>query len=308
MKSAPLIVLCALASTLAVQAADVAWISFHPPNGGPSTAAGNSAFTQAPDIGYTDALSANGHIVTRITTLDNAGLNAATLNAFDLVILSRSVPSGHFQTDAETAFWNGLTVPLMSLSGYINRGGASGNVRMGWMAGDTIPDVTSNPMRLTANNPLHPVFAGIPLTGGLMDNPYSVLASHPTNAATLQRGISVVTGALAGNGALIASVGTVGDPAVNGMVIAEWQAGTVLNTTPNGGVGDVLAGPRMAFLTGSREMAGLTSEGAGIFDLSADGATMFLNAVSYMSTIPEPSTYALLGLGALALAMRRKKS
>ncbi|MCI0364019.1 MAG: hypothetical protein L0219_09080, partial [Phycisphaerales bacterium] len=45
---------------------------------------------------------------------------------------------------------------------------------------------------------------------------------------------------------------------------------------------DVLAGPRLVFLTGSRESAGLTAEGSGIYDLTDDGAQMFLNAVTYM--------------------------
>jgi hypothetical protein len=306
MKSTPLIVLCALASALSAQAANIGWVSFHSGDNAPSQNAFNSAFTQAPDVGYTQLLGANGHIVTRIVTLDNAGLNAATLNAFDLVILSRSVPSGHYQTDAETAFYNGLTVPLISMGGYIIRGGGGGGTRMGWMSGETIPDVNSNPMRLNVNNSAHPIFAGIPLTGSLMDNPYSVLASHPTNAATLQRGISVITGAAAGGGTILATVGTAGDAAFGGSVIAEWQAGATLSTAP--GVADVLAGHRLAFLSGSREMAGLNSEGSGIYDLSSDGAQMFLNAVSYMTVVPEPSTYALLGLGALALVMRRKKS
>ena len=35
-------------------------------------------------------------------------------------------------------------------------------------------------------------------------------------------------------------------------------------------------------LTGSRE-SGITSEGAGIFDLTADGTQLFLNAVKYMT-------------------------
>jgi len=44
------------------------------------------------------------------------------------------------------------------------------------------------------------------------------------------------------------------------------------------------------FLTGSREHNGLTSEGAGIYDLTEDGARMFLNAVNYMSgVVPSPT-------------------
>lgn len=300
------LVLCAFATTLSTPAANIAWVSFHAGDNQPSTAAANSAFTQAPDVGYTQLLAANGHTVTRLVSLDNAGLNAATLNSYDLVIISRSVPSGHYQTDAETAFWNGITKPVISMGGYIIRGGASGNVRLGWMAADTIPDVTNSAVRLTVHDSMHPIFSGISLDGNnTMVNPFANLASHPTNA--IQRGISVVAGALAGGGVMLASVGTVGDPAFGGMVIGEWQAGAGLNTTPNGGPADILAGRRLAFLSGSREAAGLTSEGAGIFDLTADGSSMFLNAVNYM-TVPEPATYALLGIGILALLLRWRKT
>jgi hypothetical protein len=48
--------------------------------------------------------------------------------------------------------------------------------------------------------------------------------------------------------------------------------------------GDTLGGHRLVFLSGSREK-GITSQGAGIFDLKEDGAQMFLNAVKYM-TLP----------------------
>jgi hypothetical protein len=82
-------------------------------------------------------------------------------------------------------------------------------------------------------------------------------------------------------------------------VIVEWDAGAVLNN------GEVLAGPRMAFLTGSREADGVSSQTAGIYDLTADGSAMFLNAVEYMA-VPEPSTAMLIMLGMLGLALRRR--
>lgn len=44
----------------------------------------------------------------------------------------------------------------------------------------------------------------------------------------------------------------------------------------------MLGGRRLVFLTGSRENNSKSSETAGQYDLSADGAKMFLNAVKYM--------------------------
>jgi hypothetical protein len=70
------------------------------------------------------------------------------------------------------------------------------------------------------------------------------------------------------------------------MVIGEWPAGATMgNASAN-----QLGGHRLVFLTGSREVSGLTSEGSGIYDLSADGAKLFLNAVNYMAgTEPSPA-------------------
>jgi hypothetical protein len=247
----------------------------------------------APDVGYTSLLAANGHTVTRIVSSDIP--NAAVLNSFDLVIISRSVPSGHYELDAETAAWHSITAPMMLMGGYVLR-----NNRLGFTTGTTIPD-TAGTVGLTVNNPSHPIFAGISLDlNNTMVNPFAGITTF-TNA--VQRGISVNNNPVAGNGTILATIGTAGDPAFGGMVIGEWQAGASMGNSPP----DTLGGHRLVFLSGSREANGLTSEGSGIYDLSADGAQLFLNAVSYMA-VPEPSTYALLGLGALALFFRRKKA
>jgi hypothetical protein len=263
------------------RAANIVFISFHSADGTPSTAAFNDGFTNAPDAGYTRLLRDAGHNVTRIVSADNAALDPNVLNAADLVIISRSVPSGHYQINSETAFWNGLTAPVMILGAYINRGGAA-NQRLGFMTGDAIPDVNSNPLRLSVAQPSHPIFAGVALDGtGLMVNPYATIVTHTNDP---QRGISVITSPPTPGGTVLARVGTAGDAAFNGMVIGEWQAGAVMSTSLPDGTNDVLGGHRLVFLTGSREAAaGSTAEAAGIFDLTAEGARMFLNAVNYMT-------------------------
>ena len=297
MKRSVTFFVCALLTVGSLQAADIVWISFHSGDNAPSAAAATAGFTQAPDVGYTELLRANGHLVTRIVTSDipNSGL----LNMADLVIISRSVPSGHYELDAETAAWNGITAPMMIMGGYVLR-----NTRLGFTTGTTIPDVNSNPVRLTINQPLNPIFSGITLDGtNTMVNPYASIASFNGNP---QRGISVNTNPLAGNGTLLASIGTPGDAAVGGTVIAEWAAGSIMGNSPP----DTLGGRRLVFLSGSRESGtpALTAEGAGIFDLNPDGSRMFLNAVNYMA-IPEPSSGLLIALGTgVALLGRRKRS
>ena len=130
-----------------------------------------------------------------------------------------------------------------------------------------------------------------------MDNPYAGLATYPTDG-TKAAGISVNTDPADPNGKVLAMVSTASaatGPA-GGIVIAEWQAGAIL--THDGGAGrDTLAGRRLVFLTGSRENNSKSSETAGMFDLAADGAQMFLNAVKYMLTPPPGSATNLLTNG-----------
>jgi hypothetical protein len=281
-----------------LEAADIAWFSFHS-NADMASAAAMGAtppHTVAPDKAYTDLLIANGHNVTRF--LSTGTPNVATLNTFDVVMISRSVPSGDYETDPETAAWNGITAPMIITGGYVLR-----NNRLGFTTGTTIPD-TAGPVALTVNNPSHPIFAGIALdAANTMVNPYANIVNF---MGDVQRGISVNTNPVAGGGTVLATVGTSGDPAVGGMVIGEWQAGAMMGTSP----ADTLGGPRLVFLTGSREAAGDSSETAGLFDLTPDGQQMFLNAVNYMAAIPEPSTIvlcavAIAGLGLVGWKRRR---
>jgi hypothetical protein len=264
--------------------AKIAFVSFHPADDDPWNAADTAGFTEAPDVGYTALLREAGHDVTRFRTTGTPDVNV--LNTFDLVIISRSVPSGDYQDAPETALWNGITAPTMILGGYVIR-----QNRLGLMAGNDIPD-TTGPIKLTVNDPDHPIFEGISLDGtGTMVNDYAVIATY-TNQP--QRGISVVTGDPSTGGTVLATVGA-GDPAAGGLVIGEWKAGSVLAN----GTANTLGGDRLVFLTGSREhaanaaavppLAALTSEGSGIYDLTEDGAKMFLNAVDYMvGSTPDP--------------------
>jgi hypothetical protein len=278
-------------------AASIAWVSFHAADNMPSAAAVTAGFTDAPDKGYTDVLQAAGHTVTRFVTTDNAP--PAGLDAHDVIIISRSVPSGHYQTDTETAAWNAITKPAIVLGGYISR-----TNRLGLYSGNTIPD-TAGDIKLKAVQPAHPIFTGIVLDGA--NTTVNNFAGLATFNATVQRGISSVTEAVVPGGQVIATIDTAGDPANGATTIAFFPAGT---TMVNDGNDDVLGGSRLLFLTGSREASGLTSEGSGIYDLTPTGAHMFLNAVTFMQSaaIPEPGTVGLaaMALGGLGLVRRKR--
>ena len=282
-----------LLTALSLPGVNIAYVSYHAADDTPTAAAASAGFTNAADVGYTKLLAANGHNVTRFVRVGEVATSnpdlITALNTNDLVIISRCVPSGDFDSAAETAAWSSsVTVPLISMGGYINRAN-----RLGFHTGDTIPDANSTFLRLQVRASAHPIFAGIALdASGLMINPYSqrvTFTNATTGVTTLQNGISVVTSPVIGGGAILATVGTLGDGAFGGMVIAEFPAGT---TTQRG---DVLAAKRLVFLSGSRE-SGITAEGSGIYDLQPDGATMLLNAVTYMTTpqSPAPKCYSPL--------------
>ena len=310
---AALCCLLVLSIALPASAANIAWVSFHSADGTPSTNAGTAGFTQAPDVGYTNALTAAGHTVTRVVTQDSplTPEKIATLNASDLIIIGRSVASGHYQQPAESLFWNTtITKPIINTGAYTMR-----NTRLGMYTGGTIPD-TVNPVRMTAVNPSHPIFAGISLDGSnTMVNTYADPVNLTFGANNLQRGISVVTQPIVAGGQLIGTLPVMtGTPpaTVAGAAIALFPPGTVMDTDDTIGtdptdVENVLGGYRMIFLTGSREHDGLTSEGSGIYDLSADGGRMFLNAVNFMLAIPEPSSAMLLAFAVAGLGMLRKR-
>jgi hypothetical protein len=304
-----LALLIALAISLPASAVDVAWISFHAADNTPSAAATTAGFTQAPDVGYTQALTNAGHNVTRIVGHGQPFTPAevAALNAFDVVIVSRSNPSGNFQDPDETVFWNtSITAPVIHLGGYALRAN-----RIGMYTGNDIPDTGPTadatggpgPVRLTVNNPSHPIFAGVALDGtNTTVNNYanvvdaSTLLPAPNNVA--QRGISTVTNPVIAGGQVLATVGTAG-----GTIIAKFAPGlTTADATP-----DVLGGHRLIFLTGTRENAGLTAEGSGIYDLTQDGQRMFLNAVNFMANVPEPSTVTLVMVAIAGLGLIRKR-
>ena len=250
----------------------VVWVSFHGSDIVPASGAAGAGFTEAPDKAYTDLLADNGYNVIRYVTTNAPSLE--TLNTADLVIVSRSVASSGYQNEGATA-WNSVAAPMIITGGYTTR-----SSRMGFTTGGTMVDTTGD-ISLAVNDPSHPIFAGIELSGGTMVNPFAGVVTYPTDGTTVARGISINNDPVSAEGTLLATISDAGNGPVGAMVIAEWQAGATM--THDGGAGtDTLAGHRLVFLTGAREASGVSSETAGLYDLYEDGATMLLNAVDYM--------------------------
>jgi hypothetical protein len=254
----------------------IAWVSYHAADDEPHADAAAVGFTQAPDIGYTDLLKANGYNVVRVLT--SGSPDVEFLNTMDLVIISRTANSGHYSGGSAT-LWHSVTAPMINLNGYTLR-----SSRLGFTDGTNMPDTTGD-VKLTVTDPTHPIFAGIELIDGTMVNPYAQGAVPlPTDGVTISRGISINNNTPDDEGTVLATIAEVSAATgpVGGMVIAEWPAGAIMEHS-SGSPTDVLGGPRLVFLTGSREPSGVTGgQAAALYDLYADGEQMFLNAVKYM--------------------------
>jgi hypothetical protein len=281
-------------------AANIAWVTFHDNARAASAGAAAVGFTLPPDLGYTDLLTAAGHTVTRVLSInDPTPAHLDTINGFDLAIIGRSTSSNHFQQAGEQLFWNsGVTIPVITMNGYTLRAN-----RLGLEAGSTTPIDLIGDVRLKVNVPGHPIFDGIGLDGtDTTVNPYAGVVESPVDSA-LQRGASIPVDPIAAGGQLLATIGTATDPAFGGIAIAKWSPGATTTTA----AANVLGGHRLAFIGGSREADTISSETAGIFDLTGDGTTMFLNAVDFMLTVPEPSSATLLLLAAAGFTRRRRR-
>ncbi|MDB4491467.1 LamG domain-containing protein [bacterium] len=176
-----------------------------------------------------------------------------TMNAADLVVVSRKVNSG--DGGYNTFVWNDtITTPLISHSPYILR--TNDTERWQWMDGNGLAD--SVPSTVEANEPTHKIFEGITLADGLSSEWHFAI----------DRNTSVSTDPVGKGGTAIAT--KTGDPE-GAIIAAEWETG------------QVAVGPRMMFMVGAREPTPNEGIGAdyGRFNLTDIGQIAYLNSISY---------------------------
>jgi len=202
------------------------------------------------DQGWVDLLEANGYTVNldfrnqEGRTLDAAKIE--TLNAADLIIVSRDTDSGNYDDGQEPTQWNSITTPIILQVAHITRSN-----RWLWLDTDATNDTTAT---LEVVEPDHPVFNGV-----------TIGANNQLDILTM--GSSFANSTDAGNGTLIAK------RADNDQIwIAEWETGQEFYA----GSGQTAGGPRLYLVSGSDEGTD------GRYNLNADGEKMFLNAVRYM--------------------------
>ena len=89
------------------------------------------------DQGFIDLLESQGYTVDRMA--DSQSMDAskqALANTYDLVIIGRDLISGSYDdSDTEIGLWNGITAPMMNMTGYLLRSN-----RWRWVKSDSIKD------------------------------------------------------------------------------------------------------------------------------------------------------------------------
>ena len=127
-----------------------------------------------------------------------------------------------------------------------------------------------------AVDPMHAIFEGVTL-----DDDGQVVWLDSAIAPGFSTYISTAN---AGNGHVIAA-----RPDNNDVLIVEWAAGTPFYA----GSTQTPADKRMFFSAGTEQASG-TNVGYGVYDLTAEGQEMFLNAVAYMLGQPRELTNGLV--------------
>jgi hypothetical protein len=186
------------------------------------------------------------------TALDTAKI--ATLNAADLIIISRCTSSGNYNNDAtEISQWSGITKPILNLSAYFAR-----NNRWYWVNSATINNLVGPMMEVVV--PGHPIFTGIQLNAS---NQVAAVDGTTGNGQTSFIGTVDV-----GSGTLLAKTGA------NAWIV-EWTPGKPFYT----GSTQTPAGKRLLFSAGTQEVSPTP---IGAFNLTEPGKKMLSNAILYM--------------------------
>lgn len=205
----------------------------------------------AVDQSWIDLLTGQGYTVNAANqiyrTLDSTKI--ATLNAADLVIVSRKTGSGDYDDGTEPAQWNALASPVLCLAPHLAR---QDSPKWKWLPGPVLEGVTE---ATEIKDPLNSFFWGVPLDE---NNQVQILASG-ANA-------DMVNTTSAGNGTLLAV-----RPSTQQVWIAEWPAGVEYYV----GSGFLTGGPRVFLGAGTDVTPGM--------NLNTAGQQLFLNIVYEMS-------------------------
>ncbi len=237
---------------------NIVWVS----DNGPFGFSGPVANTED-DVFTTNLLFYAGYNVIRYNADNNpsnfvAQADIDALNTNDLIIVGRSSGSGPFSGAVGTvqaAQWNtNIFKPLIVMTPYAARATA-----LGWVTNDTLPDDTQTQLIGNTNSPLFSLlFTNIAMIGDTTLDPFDRPLDRNTSMAAARPAGSGVTVAIAAEN--------------NATAIATYRAGSAVR-----GGADVLAGYRMLFCGGTREVSSVPTAGKNNF--TAIGELIFQRAV-----------------------------
>jgi hypothetical protein len=287
-----LLVLCVAMPAMATQ--NIVWVTEGIDTADNTTAA-LPPDTIPDDQGWVNMLTAAGYNVNvqsqtlrwnEISTDEDAMLKSA-----DLIIMSRNGASGSYTgitgtnpdgtAGGATAYWNGLSTPLVCLNAYLINN-TSG--RWDWFGAGIVK---------TTLDSLAPT---LDMTADGLGNPVAAFVD-PVNMWELINSTS------AGNGTILGVAAACTPSSLDGLVmVAEWDAGFFVGSS-----GTSAGGKRLWFDASEYEKPGGGSANTltGPYNLTEAGRTIFLDTIDGMM-VPEPATIAMLSLGGLLLARRRK--
>lgn len=262
----------------AVEAANIIWVSDvydQSGNGAPD------------DQAWVDMLKAQGYTVsyTKSDSPPNGywrtlnGDKIATLNAADLIIVSRCTGSPYYDDDDEPTQWNSVKTPLIVLNVPFAR-----NNRWSWLD-TTSPRPARWPGRPPSHSDISTLLALVPHHPIFKDVDFDAKNQVKIFDQTVASGkVSFNAVADVGNGTLIAK------PADRDWTfIAEWEPEVEFYP----GAAQTPAGRRMIFAAGTIEWQE-GGFGRGEYNLNAQGEKLFLNIIEYMlgNLVREPSLKA----------------
>lgn len=237
---------------------------------------------ETPDSSWSTLITGGGHSYSLFDTgTYNLSLNNQDsidyVESFDVAIISGSNPAFN-ALRAHGATWNTLATPMVNMGNYLLSGQYSAT---SWQWTTPTTGGASN-----ASGTVDVLDAGDGIWTGVTLTPGSpeTASLFGGNAGHLNLG----------SDSLLSGITAVAAQTSNNELIA------IAHAAPN------------ALLAGSQEqyfLAGMTGGSGNPVTFSADGETVFLNAIDTLSGkgIPEPASLALLGLSGLALLNRRRR-
>lgn len=211
----------------------------------------------------------------------------------EVAFIGRFVSSSAYSNTTNSRAWNGLTIPVVSLTSYVSRD--SGN-RWAWHSASTVVEsAVGSETSVTA--------AGSSVLGATAG-----ATDFYIDGARTGNDINALGGGSLGDGVLLA------EGPNSSIVAASWDAGDSFGGTVDGATPDTAGGDRLLFNLNEPILGGAVNDdriasldpAATLTSAGVDALVSAIDSETPLTVVPEPST-SLLGAFAVGLAMIRRR-